>query len=102
VSDEYYKEKSEWGAGAAGGGGGGKDAIATAPPHQDLCDTHRKWQKWAQLAKPDGVLDLKTWFKLNLLKNIVRRAWTGLLKSFEKFKIASLGAKLQLYKLHQK
>jgi hypothetical protein len=37
-----------------------------------------------------------------LLQYIVRRAWTGLSKSFEKFKIASLEAELQLSKLWQK
>jgi hypothetical protein len=29
-------------------GGGGKAAIATAPSHQDLCDTHRNRQKSAR------------------------------------------------------
>jgi hypothetical protein len=37
VRDGLFKEKLERGAGAAGGGG--KAAIATVPPHQDLCDT---------------------------------------------------------------
>jgi hypothetical protein len=39
-------------------------------------------------------LGLKTWLKLNYVK----RAWTGLSESFEKFKIASLEAELQLPK----
>ncbi len=38
VRDGLFREKLRWGAGAAGGGG--KVAIATGPPHQDLCDTH--------------------------------------------------------------
>jgi hypothetical protein len=48
------------------------------------------------------VLDLKTWLKLNLLQYIVKRAWIGLSKSFEKFKIASLEAEPQLPKLQLK
>ncbi len=42
VRDGLFKEKLGRGAGAAGGGG--KVAIATGPPHQDLCDTHRNRQ----------------------------------------------------------
>ncbi len=33
--------KIDWGGGAGTAGGGGKVAIATGPPHQDLCDTHK-------------------------------------------------------------
>ncbi len=47
VRDGLFKEKLGWGAGAAGGGGGGKAAIATAPPNQDLCDTHKNRRKSA-------------------------------------------------------
>jgi hypothetical protein len=30
------------------GQGGGKVAVASAPPHQDLCDTHRNRRKFAR------------------------------------------------------
>ncbi len=46
VRDGLLKEKLRRGAGAAGGGG--KVAVATGPPHQDLCDTHRNRQKSAR------------------------------------------------------
>ncbi len=64
VRDWLFKEKLRWGAALAGGWG--EVAIATDPPHQDLFDTHRNRRKSARLAKPHGVLDLKTWLKLNL------------------------------------
>ena len=34
--------------GLGGSWGGGKAAIATVPPHQDLCDTHRNRRKSAR------------------------------------------------------
>ncbi len=46
VRDGLFKEKLGRGAGAARGGG--KVAKATAPPLQDLCDTHRNRQKLAR------------------------------------------------------
>ncbi len=39
MRDGLFKEKLWRGAGAAGGGG--NVAIATGPPHQDLCDTQK-------------------------------------------------------------
>jgi hypothetical protein len=42
VRDGLFKEKLRRRAGAAGGGR--KVAVATGPPHQDLCDTHRNRQ----------------------------------------------------------
>ncbi len=46
VRDGLFEEKSGWGAGAAGGGG--KVALATGPPQEDLCDTHRNRRKSAR------------------------------------------------------
>jgi hypothetical protein len=46
VRDGLYQEKLGRGVGAAGGGG--KAAVATAPPHQDLCDTHKNRRKSAR------------------------------------------------------
>ena len=46
LREDLFKEKLEWGVDAAGGGG--KAAIATVPPHQDLCDAHRNRQKSAR------------------------------------------------------
>jgi hypothetical protein len=59
-------------------------------------------QKSTLEAKPHGVLDLKTYLKLNLFLYIEKRAWPGLSKSFEKFEIASLEAELQLPELQLK
>ncbi len=44
VRDGLFKEKL--GREVGGAGGGGKVALATAPSHQDLCDTHRNQQNW--------------------------------------------------------
>jgi hypothetical protein len=43
--------KRIYGGGATAAGGGGKADIATAPPHQDLCDTHSKQGKSPFTAK---------------------------------------------------
>ncbi len=46
VRDGLFNEKLRRGAGGAGGGG--KVAVATGPPHQDLCNTHRNRRKLAR------------------------------------------------------
>ncbi len=94
--------KRNWGGGGYSGGWGERCYSYWPPPHHDLCDTHKNRRKSARSAKPHGFLDLKTWLKLNFSQYIVKRTWTELSKSVEKFKIASLEAELQLSKLRLK
>ncbi len=65
------------GAGAARGGG--KAAIATVPPHQDLCDTHRNRRKTGSVRETTwlfGPEDLvKTKFVIIYCKKSMDRAF---------------------------
>jgi hypothetical protein len=76
VRDGLFKEKLGWGADEAGGGG--KAAIATAPPHQDLCDTQKLAKigavsKTAWLFGPDDLV--KTKFIIIYCKKSMDRAF---------------------------